>query len=1280
MAGLAVRTRSLPSGPHNGPLTGISEMEQIIRKLEIGITLIKFFQKGRPDKRRFFVKNETRQLFWSREGQAGRYIDEGCLDLREVKEIREGPNSKLFERWPDDAKRWDPKACFVILYGSSFRLKCLSCVATSVADCELWVRGLRYLVEDTVGAPYPLQVERWLRKEFYTMTNSRETVSLKDLKAFLPRINCKLSTSKLKELFQLVDTKALGEIGYDGFVHFYHSLMNSDRLLPETLKSCVNDDNKIVTVRSFCNFLLTVQKEPIDDNLISARMRNFLQDARRETQEPYFTQQEFVDSLFSKENQILDVTKCELNQDMSKPLTHYWISSSHNTYLTGDQVKSESSCEAYVRCLRMGCRCIELDCWDGPDGMPHIYHGHTLTTKIRFIDVLHTIKEHAFAVSEFPLILSIENHCTLPQQRKMANQFQEVFKDMLLTQPIERDSREMPSPQQLRRKIIIKHKKLPEGSDEKFVVTREDSIGPQETDISNSVKNGILYLEDPIEKEWKSHFFMLTQSKMYYAVEEQISPSPGEEEDDSDKESVQATGQAREGVTSDELHFGEKWFHGKLSGGRARAAELLQQFSNLGDGTFLVRESDTFVGDYSLSFWRQGKVNHCRIRTKQERGQTKYYLIDSVCFDTLYSLVTHYQTHPLRSQEFYMYLTEPVPQPNSHEGKEWYSATISKYKTEELLRKAPFDGCFIVRPSENKADNCFALSFRADGGIKHCRIRQEGRLFILGNAHFESLADLIAHFEKHTLYKGITLNRFPVCDSGLNRLSDDATNLSSMQSDLGQYMDPNHFKNQITVKALYDYRAQKSDELSFPKHAIITNVVKQDGGWWKGDYGGKKEQYFPANFVTEVSASDVALENASGAGGEGDDGELAPLGTLQKGCIDIAGCSVEVLQNRGRFVFRITSPTQSMQKDIAAPSAEEMEEWINKIRQIAQSANDMLEQRKEMERSLRLAKELSNLIIYCRSVQWCPERAGNFCEMSSFPETKAERLLLPGHVNFFMRYHRLQFSRVYPKGSRIDSSNYDPVRLWNAGVQMVALNYQTPDRPMQLNEARFIQNGRCGYVLRPEYMFQDNFDPYDRKSLPANVKACVLSIRIIGARHLMKSGRGIVSPYIEVEVIGADYDCAKQKTVTISDNGLNPSWSNEHFVFDVMNPELALLRFAIFDEDMFGEPNFLGHATYPLLCLRPGYRSVPLKNEYSESLELASLLVHFNMSLAKPEDEVYASIQKLRDETRELDALVSSGNSDGTLDAETEQQLRSALLEKKEQLQTKTDNRSSKRK
>ena len=45
-----------------------------------------------------------------------------------------------------------------------------------------------------------------------------------------------------------------------------------------------------------------------------------------------------------------------------------------------------------------------------------------------------------------------------------------------------------------------------------------------------------------------------------------------------------------------------RWFHGKLPDGRKAAENLLKQF-NRGDGSFLVRESTTFVGDFSLSFW-----------------------------------------------------------------------------------------------------------------------------------------------------------------------------------------------------------------------------------------------------------------------------------------------------------------------------------------------------------------------------------------------------------------------------------------------------------------------------------------------------------------------------------------------------------------------------------------------------------------------------------------------------------------------------------------------------
>ena len=102
-----------------------------------------------------------------------------------------------------------------------------------------------------------------------------------------------------------------------------------------------------------------------------------------------------------------------------------------------------------------------MDCWDGADGEPVIYHGWTLTSKLLFKDVLtDAIKPYAFSTSPYPLILSIENHCSREQQDRMAELFRSVLGDLLWTDPVDTSLSALPSPNFLKNKILIKAKRI----------------------------------------------------------------------------------------------------------------------------------------------------------------------------------------------------------------------------------------------------------------------------------------------------------------------------------------------------------------------------------------------------------------------------------------------------------------------------------------------------------------------------------------------------------------------------------------------------------------------------------------------------------------------------------------------------------------------------------------------------------------------------------------------------------------------------------------------------
>uniref|UniRef100_A0A3B3ZQK9 Phosphoinositide phospholipase C n=1 Tax=Periophthalmus magnuspinnatus TaxID=409849 RepID=A0A3B3ZQK9_9GOBI len=155
----------------------------------------------------------------------------------------------------------------------------------------------------------------------------------------------------------------------------------------------------------------------------------------------------FLRFMESKDCSIFNQAHCQVYQDMNQPLTSYFISSSHNTYLTGDQLVGQSDLHAYVIALRKGCRCLEIDCWDGPELEPVVYHGHTLTTKILFKDVISTIEQHAFEVSAYPVILSLENHCCRRQQEVMAHYLVCILGDKLLKAPLNHPTTgDLPSP------------------------------------------------------------------------------------------------------------------------------------------------------------------------------------------------------------------------------------------------------------------------------------------------------------------------------------------------------------------------------------------------------------------------------------------------------------------------------------------------------------------------------------------------------------------------------------------------------------------------------------------------------------------------------------------------------------------------------------------------------------------------------------------------------------------------------------------------------------------
>ncbi|CAL4123419.1 unnamed protein product [Meganyctiphanes norvegica] len=179
-----------------------------------------------------------------------------------------------------------------------------------------------------------------------------------------------------------------------------------------------------------------------------------------------FSKQGLLTFLMSDENAPVFLDRLDVYQDMTYPMSHYLINSSHNTYLSGKQFGGKSTAEMYDQSLLSGCRCVELDCWDGKglDEVPIITHGKAMCTEILAEEAFHSIGTCAFITSDYPVVLSFENHCCKKQQLKLAEFCKKYFGDDLLDAPIAGHplgpGNPLPPPIKLKRKILIKNKRL----------------------------------------------------------------------------------------------------------------------------------------------------------------------------------------------------------------------------------------------------------------------------------------------------------------------------------------------------------------------------------------------------------------------------------------------------------------------------------------------------------------------------------------------------------------------------------------------------------------------------------------------------------------------------------------------------------------------------------------------------------------------------------------------------------------------------------------------------
>lgn len=415
------------------------------------------------------------------------------IPIENIKELRTASDARyyreLFHISQECENRW-----LTIIYTLDGHYKIWHVIAPSVDVFEMWESTLRklYAVRQALMCGLGnvgLREAVWEKQYWKASEQADQKLYFEDVERLCRRLNVNPSHDDLNRRFRRADVQKRGFLDFTDFQRFVKSLKARPEVERRYKKLCSIDNGRF-SYQAFDHFMRIHQKStasaeelqclflryatsspddgaPQPIQLPTDLFLNTRPDKASSVAAPEdlatatLSLEGFTAFLLSTDNSAFTDQGGSIHHDMTRPLSEYYISSSHNTYLVGHQLVGDSTIEGYIRALLQSCRSVELDIYDG-DKEPVVYHGKTLTTKVSLREVCEAIMKYAFVVSPYPIVISAEVHCSVSQQDIMSSIMHEVFGESLVCAPVDgRPKIEvLPSPEDLKGRVLLKAKNL----------------------------------------------------------------------------------------------------------------------------------------------------------------------------------------------------------------------------------------------------------------------------------------------------------------------------------------------------------------------------------------------------------------------------------------------------------------------------------------------------------------------------------------------------------------------------------------------------------------------------------------------------------------------------------------------------------------------------------------------------------------------------------------------------------------------------------------------------